>query len=86
LLKHRSFFRGQRVARFVNIERVALRKLQMLNAAATIGYLRVPPNNRLEMLSGDRAGRYSIRINSQWRICFGFEAGNALDDEIVDYH
>jgi toxin HigB-1 len=81
-----AFFCGQRVARFVNIERVAIRKLQMLNAATAIGYLRVPPNNRLEMLSADRAGQYSIRINSQWRICFGFEAGNAINVEIVDYH
>jgi proteic killer suppression protein len=81
-----AFFLGRRVARFVNIERVAIRKLQMLNAATGVGYLRVPPNNRLERLCGDRAGQYSIRVNSQWRICFGFEAGNAIDVEIVDYH
>ena len=48
--------------------------------------LRVPPNNRLELLKGDRAGRYSIRVNDQWRVCFRFEDGNALDVEIVDYH
>jgi len=46
----------------------------------------VPPNNRLELLKGDRAGRYGIRVNDQWRVCFRFEDGNALDVEIVDYH
>ncbi len=80
------FFTGRRVARFVNIERVAMRKLQMLHAAADPSFLRSPPNNRLERLGGDRDGRYSIRINGQWRICFGFVAGHAIDVEIVDYH
>ncbi len=81
-----AFFRGRRVARFVNIERAAMRKLQMIDAATSVGYLRIPPNNRLEKLCGELAGRYSIRINSQWRICFGFEAGHAIDVEIIDYH
>ncbi|WP_256870418.1 type II toxin-antitoxin system RelE/ParE family toxin [Chromobacterium haemolyticum] len=58
----------------------------MLHAANTVETLRVPPGNRLEALKGDRAGQYSIRINDQWRVCFRFEGGNAIDVEIVDYH
>jgi len=58
----------------------------MLHRATRLDDLRVPPNNRLESLKGDRAGQYSIRINDQWRICFRFQAGNAFDVEIVDYH
>lgn len=58
----------------------------MLNRATRLDDLRVPPNNRLELLRGGRAGQYSIRINDQWRVCFRFEAGNAFDVEIVDYH
>jgi proteic killer suppression protein len=65
---------------------VAERKLQMINRATRLDDLRVPPNNRLELLKGDRAGQYSIRINDQWRICFRFEVGSAFDVEIVDYH
>ena len=68
------------------IQQVALRKLRMLNRAQTLQDLRVPPANRLERLSGARAGQYSIRINAQWRICFEWETGNALNVEIVDYH
>jgi proteic killer suppression protein len=68
------------------IQQVALRKLRMLNRARTLNDLRVPPANRLERLRGDRAGRYSIRINDQWRVCFRWEAGDAFDVEIVDYH
>ncbi|MGH8782539.1 type II toxin-antitoxin system RelE/ParE family toxin [Paraburkholderia sp.] len=79
-------FKGTRVARFANIEKVAMRKLQQLHAAATLDFLRVPPANRLELLKGNRAGQYSIRINDQWRICFRFDAGNASGVEIVDYH
>ena len=69
-----------------DIQRVALRKLRMLHRAKTIADLRVPPANRLERLSGDRAGQYSIRINDQWRICFRWEEAGAEDVEIVDYH
>jgi proteic killer suppression protein len=69
-----------------DIQQVALRKLRMLNRAATLQDLRVPPANRLEKLSGDRAGQYSIRINDQWRICFDWDAGDAQNVEIVDYH
>jgi proteic killer suppression protein len=69
-----------------DIQQVALRKLRMLNRAVTLQDLRVPPANRLEKLSGDRAGQYSIRINNQWRICFDWDAGDAQNVEIVDYH
>jgi toxin HigB-1 len=69
-----------------DIQQVALRKLRMLNRAVTVQDLRVPPANRLEKLSGDRAGQYSIRINDQWRICFDWDAGDAQNVEIVDYH
>jgi len=58
----------------------------MVNDAASLEFLRVPPANRLEILSGDRAGQHSIRINDQWRICFKWQGGDALDVEIVDYH
>ncbi len=66
--------------------RVALRKLVQLDAATILDDLRVPPGNRLEKLSGDRAGQHSIRINDQWRICFRWRNGDAFDVEIVDYH
>ena len=58
----------------------------MLNAAATLDDLRIPPANRLEALKGDRKGQFSIRINDQWRICFRWTDGDAYDVEIVDYH
>jgi toxin HigB-1 len=69
-----------------DIQQVALRKLRMLNNAKTINDLRIPPANRLEKLVGRRAGEYSIRINDQWRICFEWQADNAYNVEIVDYH
>lgn len=69
-----------------DIQQVALRKLRMLNNAHTINDLRVPPGNRLERLSGDRAGQYSIRINERWRICFEWLDGDAYAVQIVDYH
>lgn len=68
------------------IQRAALRKLAMLDAAELLDDLRVPPGNRLEALKGDRAGQYSVRINQQWRICFVWSAAGAEDVEIVDYH
>jgi proteic killer suppression protein len=58
----------------------------MLHSAQTIGFMKSPPGNRLEKLSGDRRGSWSIRINQQWRLCFRFTNGNAFDVEIVDYH
>jgi proteic killer suppression protein len=69
-----------------DIQKVAFRKLRMLNRSNTINDLKVPPGNRLEQLSGDRKGQHSIRINDQWRICFIWDEGDALDVEIVDYH
>lgn len=69
-----------------DIQQVALRKLRMLNRAVTLSDVRVPPANRLEKLSGDREGQYSIRINQQWRICFEWRNGDAYNVEIVDYH
>ena len=61
-------------------------RLTQLNAATRLEDLRLPPSNRLEVLKGDRIGQWSIRINDQWRVCFRFEAGDAFDVEIVDYH
>ncbi|UOP04969.2 type II toxin-antitoxin system RelE/ParE family toxin [Conchiformibius kuhniae] len=81
-----ALFYGRRVARFANIERVALRKLQQLHSAANLNFLRTPPGNRLEALKGDRQGQHSIRINDQWRICFVWHNGTASQVEIVDYH
>ena len=66
--------------------RPAKRKLMMLHAAVELRDLRSPPGNRLEKLSGDRAGQYSIRINDQWRICFRWDQGDVHDVEICDYH
>jgi len=70
----------------LDIQQVALRKLRMINNAMNLNDLRIPPANRLEKLSGDRAGQWSVRINDQWRICFRWENGNAYDVEINDYH
>ena len=72
--------------RFKSIERAALRKLDMLDAAVEITSLRAPPGNRLEPLRGDRQGQFSIRVNDRWRVCFAWHEGNAYDVEIVDYH
>ncbi|HEX4054821.1 MAG TPA: type II toxin-antitoxin system RelE/ParE family toxin [Tepidisphaeraceae bacterium] len=69
-----------------DIQQVALRKLRMLNRAASIDDLRIPPANRLEKLAGSRTGQWSIRINDRWRICFRWNSGDAFDVEIVDYH
>ncbi len=68
------------------IQHLAMRKLWMINAASTINDLRIPPNNRLEALSGSRNEQHSIRINQQWRICFKWSNGNAYEVQIVDYH
>ena len=78
--------RDEPVRRFRAIERVARRKLEMLSAATRPDDLRRPPGNRLEALSGDRAGQHSIRINDQWRLCFRWSGSDAYDVEIVDYH
>lgn len=83
----RGIFNGIKSRRLpMGIQATARRKLVMLNAATRIDDLLVPPNNRLEKLSGDRAGQWSIRINRQWRVCFKWDSGTAYDVEIDDYH
>ena len=77
---------GQRVRRWMFIERAALRKLRQLQVASCLADLRVPPGNRLEALKGDRVGQHSIRINDQYRLCFRWTPAGAEDVEIVDYH
>ncbi len=89
-------FRGRETEKLFNrqpsskfppdIRRSALKKLLYLDAADVLEDLKVPPGNRLEKLSRDRAGQHSIRINDQWRICFRWHQGDAYDVEITDYH
>ncbi len=81
-----SLFQRTRVKRFVNFESIARRKLEQLHAAATLEFLRVPPGNRLEALTGNRKGQHSIRINDQFRICFVWTPQGPEKVEIVDYH
>lgn len=69
-----------------SIQRIALRKLWMIDAAQSINDLRIPPANHLEQLKGKKSGQHSIRINDQWRICFKWHQGDACEVEIVDYH
>jgi len=68
------------------LAKVTYNKLALVNAAESINDLRVPPGNRLEKLSGDRAGQYSVRVNDQWRLCFTWSASGASNVELVDYH
>ena len=79
-------FRGEKTRRFKNIQDVARRKLDMIEAATKSMDLMAPPGNRLEKLSGNREGQYSIRVNKQWRVCFEWADGDAYNVEIVDYH
>jgi proteic killer suppression protein len=81
-----ALFSGKCVKRFIHFERNALRKLEQLDLAVIIKDMRSPPGNRLEALKGDRVGQWSVRINDQWRVCFRFENGNALDVAILDDH
>ncbi len=81
-----ALFSDEDVPRFRAFERIARRKLLVLHRATALDDLRVPPGNRLEALSGNRKGQYSIRINDQWRICFVWAKGDAYEVEIVDYH
>ena len=82
-----SLFRRSPVRRLpAEIQRAALRKLVVLDAAESLQDLRTPPGNRLEKLSGDRAGQQSIRVNDQWRICFVWRGSDAFDVEVADYH
>ena len=81
-----DLFRLQKCKRWASIERVALRKLVQLDLASTLNDMRVPPGNQLEMLSGDRRGQWSVRINDQFRLCFRWTDDGPQDVEIVDYH
>ena len=81
-----DLFNSKPSRKFVNIERVARRKLLQLHAATNLLDLRIPPGNMLELLSGKRKDQHSIRINSQWRICFLWKEDGAYKVEIVDYH
>jgi proteic killer suppression protein len=82
-----KIFKRQRSFKFPEmLQRIALRKLRMLNRAATLNDLMIPPANRLERLKGDRLGQHSIRINDRWRICFKWQESDAFQVKIVDYH
>jgi proteic killer suppression protein len=82
-----KLFQARKSRRWQSIQAVALRKLDMIHAAALLADLRVPPGNRLEALSGDRKGQHSIRINDQYRICFVWNINDGVHEvEIVDYH
>ena len=82
-----QLFKRYYVKKYPNsIQKIAFRKLRMINRAISINDLRIPPANHLEKLKGDRAGQYSIRINDQWRICFEWHNSDAFKVEIVDYH
>ena len=82
----RRFFEGRRVAAFQGFADQAVRRLVLLDSAETLGDLAALSGNRLEALRGDRAGQHSIRINTQWRICFRWTDEGPCDVEIVDYH
>lgn len=79
-------FRGERVPEFQGFSEAAIRRLNDLHMADSLSDIARKPGNRLESLSGDRRGQFSIRINRQWRVCFAWESGMAWDVEIVDYH
>jgi len=82
-----KLWQGKAVRRLpADLRSRALRKLQLIDAAVELSFLRLPPGNRLEALAGDRRGQHSIRINDQWRICFRWQDNHAHDVEIVDYH
>ena len=81
-----DLFSGKKVRRFAHLTTVAERKLQQLDIAMTLDALRVPPGNRMEALVGDRKGKYSIRINDQFRLSFAWASDGVRDVEIVDYH
>ena len=82
-----QLFQRQSSRRFpANLHQAMWRKLAILNAAERLDDLRVPPGNRLEKLSGKRAGQHSIRVNDQWRVCFEWREGDACEVEITDYH
>lgn len=80
------FVRGRSRRLPPDIQRRAAMRLLQLNNAVSVEDLRIPPSNRLEKLSGNREGLWSIRVNQQWRLCFRFEGADAFDVEIMDYH
>lgn len=82
----KKLFEGKTVPKFVHFRAIAERKLQLLDSAATLDFLRSPPGNQLEALRGDRDGQHSIRVNEQFRICFVWTAEGPKDVEIIDYH
>jgi proteic killer suppression protein len=82
----RQLYEGGSPRVFRSFQAQAERKLQLLDAATCVEFLRSPPGNRLEQLIGNRKGQFSIRINQQYRLCFNFKEGNAFDVEIVDYY
>jgi len=84
--KTEEFFGGENVRQFSGFKKTAERKLVMLDSAVKLGDLAASPGNRLEKLSGNRAGQYSVRINDQWRICFTWKDDGPHEVEIVDYH
>ena len=84
--KTERLFQRERVKEFASIASIALRRLAALDAARAVTDLLIPPSNRLEALSGDRKGQYSIRINDQYRICFTFHEGHAEDAEITKHY
>jgi toxin HigB-1 len=81
-----ALYQGKRVRRFDGFRAQAEKRLQILRRARSLNDLGALPSNRLEALAGDRQGQFSIRVNRQWRICFRWQAGDAYDVEIVDYH
>lgn len=81
-----ALFEGRSPRSFRGIQQPAERKLQLLDSAQTLEFLRSPPGNRLEALSHDREGQHSIRINDQWRVCFVWTDAGPKQVEIVDYH
>lgn len=81
-----SLFETGKSRRFSNIANIAVRKLAQLDAAHTLEFLRSPPGNRLEALKGKRSRQYSVRINDQFRVCFGWTEAGPENVEIVDYH
>lgn len=82
-----AIFAGKRIGRLgPDLQRSAMRKLAILNRVRDVEELRIPPGNRLEKLTGDREGQWSIRVNAQWRVCFIWRDGDAWEVELVDYH
>jgi proteic killer suppression protein len=82
----KAFRSGVRIRRWIQIERIHVRKLAALDDARSLDDLRNPPANRLKPLRGDRTGQFSIRVNDQYRVCFVWRHGHAYEVTVVDYH